>query len=251
MIHHYILFLQESGKEFSTCNVALSAFKCFYNQFLGNGTILFKVPSRRGPKKLPVIYSQEEILRIIQNARSPKYRLLFMTAYGSGLRLSELPNLKVSDINKERMTIFVRSAKGKKDRQTILPTSLLNEIEAYVQLFRPQEWLFYGARADQKLSKDSISRAFKEAKQKAEVTREGGIHTLRHCFATHLLEAGTDIKTVQHLLGHTDIGSTMVYLHVTNKLIGGVRSPLDAIKVAEKLDAPHHDKTEQKGGNDA
>jgi len=228
MIYQYILFLQRSGKDFSTCNVALSAFKCFYNQFLGNGTIVFKVPSRRGPKKLPAVYSQEEVNRIIQSVKSPKYRLIYMTAYGSGLRLSELLNLRVRDIDSDRMTIFVKSGKGNKDRHTLLPKTLLSELRSYYNLFRPESWLFYSTSKDKKLSQDSISRAFREAKRKASVTKEGGIHALRHCFATHLLEAGTDIKTVQYLLGHSDISSTMVYLHVTNKLVSSVVSPLDA-----------------------
>lgn len=230
MIWQYILYLQNEGqKSFSSCNIAISAFKCFYNQFLGDGTIIFKVPSRRGPKKLPVIYSQEEVHKIIQNAKSPKYRLMFMTAYGAGLRLGELINLRVCDIDSKRMTILVRSAKGNKDRRALLPNSLLSELKPYYRMFRPEKWLFFSARPDKKLCKDSVSRAFREAKQKAGVSREGGIHALRHCFATHMLEAGTDIKTVQHLLGHADISSTMVYLHVTNKLIGLARSPLDEI----------------------
>jgi site-specific recombinase XerD len=125
------------------------------------------------------------------------------------------------------MTIFVRGAKGNKDRRAILPQTLLRELRSYYQLFRPKSWLFYGVRENRKLCRDSLSKAFKEAKRKAGVTKEGGIHTLRHCFATHLLEAGTDIKTVQYLLGHADISSTMVYLHVTNKLLSSVVSPLD------------------------
>lgn len=249
MIYQYILFLQRSGKEFSTCNVALSAFKCFYNQFLGNGTILFNVPSRRGPKKLPVVYSQEEVNRIIQNARSPKYRLAFMTAYGSGLRLGELLDLKVSDIDSERMTIVVKSGKGNKDRRALLPRTLLSELRSYDQLFRPESWLFYATSKHQKLCRDSISKAFKEAKRKAGVTREGGIHALRHCFATHLLEAGTDIKTVQYLLGHSDISSTMVYLHVTHKLISSVVSPLDVIP-SDEINPFAKGRSEKKGGDD-
>jgi site-specific recombinase XerD len=250
MIYQYSLFLQkEEKKEFSTCNIALSAFKCFYNQFPGNGTIMFTVPSRRGPRKLPVIYSQEEVHRIIQSAGSPKYRLAFMTAYGSGLRLGELLNLKVSDIDSDRMTIVVKSGKGNRDRHALLPKSLLNELTPYYRLFRPESWLFYSTSKDRKLSQDSVSRAFKEAKRKAGVTREGGMHTLRHCFATHLLEAGTDIKTLQHLLGHAEISSTMVYLHVTNKLVLSVVSPLDATP-CDEVDPFAKRKAEKKEGDD-
>ncbi len=229
-IFQYILHLQNDKKlSFSSCNVALSAFKCFYNQFLNNGTIVLKVPSRRSPKKLPIVYSQQEVQNIIQCTTQPKYRVIFMTAYGTGLRLKELVNLKVKDIDSQRMTIFVRNSKGKKDRYTILPEKLLHELKQYYQIFRPKEFLFYSRGPEQQLSVDSISRMFRTAKLKAGLPKEGGIHTLRHCFATHLLENNTDIRTVQHLLGHSDISTTSIYLHVTNNLISKVKSPLDKI----------------------
>jgi site-specific recombinase XerD len=229
-IFQYVLHLQNDKKQtFSSCNVALSAFKCFYNQFLNNGTVVLKVPTRKCPKKVPIVYSQEEVQRLIQCTTQPKYRVIFMTAYGTGLRLKELVNLKIKDIDSQRMTLFVEKSKGKKDRYTLLPKSLLVELRQYYQLFHPQQWLFHGCKPGEQLSVDSISKAFRAAKKKAGLAKEGGIHTLRHCFATHLLEAGTDIRTVQHLLGHSDISTTMVYLHVTNKLISKVESPLDKI----------------------
>ncbi|MCP4136992.1 MAG: tyrosine-type recombinase/integrase [bacterium] len=207
--------------------MALSAFKCFYNQFLNNGTIVLKVPLRKCPKKLPIVYSQQEVERIIQCTRNPKHRMIFMTAYGTGMRLKELIDLKVKDIDSQRMSVFVRNSKGKKDRYTLLPKSLLLELKQYYQLFRPKELLFFSSKPERQYSRDAISRAFRAAKIKAGLAKEGGIHTLRHCFATHLLESNTDIRTVQHLLGHADISTTMVYLHVTNKLISKVVSPLD------------------------
>ncbi len=227
-IFQYVLHLQNDKKlSFSSCNVALSAFKCFYNQFLNNGTIVLKVPSRKSPKKLPIVYSQQEVQNIIQCTTQPKYRVMFMTAYGTGLRLKELVNLKVKDIDSQRMTIFVRNSKGKKDRYTILPEKLLHELKQYYQIFRPKEFLFYSRGPERQLSVDSVSRMFRAAKLKAGLPKEGGVHTLRHCFATHLLENNTDIRTVQHLLGHSDISTTSIYLHVTNNLISKVKSPLD------------------------
>lgn len=231
-IFSYILHLQNVKKQsFSTVNLALCAFKCFYNQFLNNGTMVLKVPPRKCPKKIPVVYSQAEVQKIILCTPKPKYRVLFMTAYGTGLRLSELVNLKIKDIDSQRMTIFVRNSKGKKDRYTILPKKLLYELRSYYQIFQPKEWLFHSAKPGQQLGRDSIQRTFRMAKKRAGLTKEGGIHTLRHCFATHLLEAGTDIRTVQHLLGHSDISTTMVYLHVTNNLISGVESPLERLLI--------------------
>lgn len=229
-IFDYILFLKNQKMlTFSSCNVALSAFKCFYNQFLNNGTIALKVPSRKGPKKLPIVYSRQEVQKIIECTTQAKYRIIFMTAYGTGMRLKELVNLKVKDVDSKRMTLFVRHSKGGKDRYTLLPKSLLTELISYHKMFQPKEWLFYSCKPDQQLSVDSISKVFRESKKKAGLAKEGGLHTLRHCFATHLLEDHTDIRTVQHLLGHSDLSTTAVYLHVTNNLISKVRSPLDRI----------------------
>lgn len=247
-IFQYILYLQNHKKQtFSTCNVALSAFKCFYNQFLNNDTLVLKVPMRKRPKKIPIVYSQEEVQKIIQCTTQPKYRMIFMTAYGTGMRLKELVNLKVKDIDSQRMTLFVRNSKGKKDRYTLLPQRLLEELRQYYHLFQPKEWLFYRCSPDQQLSVDSVSRGFRAAKKKAGLAKAGGIHTLRHCFATHLLEAGTDIRTVQHLLGHSDISTTMIYLHVTNKLISKVTSPLDTLSnaVTDPFALPADDKKGQ------
>ncbi len=229
-IFQYILYLQNEKKQsFSTCNQALCAFKCFYNQFLNNGTTVLDVPMRKRPRKLPIVYSQEEVQKIIRCTTKPKYRMIFMTAYGTGLRLTELANLKVKDIDSQRMNIFVGNSKGQKDRYTLLPPKLLDELKRYYQLFQPQKWLFHGCQPGRRLSTDSIARTFRDVRIKAGITKGGGIHTFRHSFATHLLEAGTDIRTVQHLLGHADISTTMVYLHVTNRLISKVESPLEQI----------------------
>ncbi len=247
-IFQYILYLQNQEKlSFSSCNVALSAFKCFYNQFLNNGKVVLKVPIRKCPKRLPIIYSQREVERIIQCTTHLRYRLILMTAYGTGLRLKELVNLKVKDIDSQRMTIFVRNSKGKKDRYTLLPQRLLVELKRYYLKFRPRDWLFFSYRPERQLSTDTISKAFRTAKQKAGVTKGGGIHTLRHCFATHLLENHTDIRTVQYLLGHSDLSTTMVYLHVTQKLVAKVESPLEkiAIETWDSLEKPTDNKWEE------
>lgn len=240
-IFNYVLYLQNQEKQsFSSVNLALCAFKCFYNQFLNNGKLVLKVPKRKCPKKLPVIYSQREVERIIQCTSHMRNRLILMTAYGTGLRLKELVNLKVRDIDSQRMTIVVRNSKGKKDRHTLLPQSLLTELKRYYRIFRPKEWLFFSYRPERQLSTDSVSKAFRVARQKAGITKGGGIHTLRHCFATHLLENKTDIRTVQYLLGHADLSTTMVYLHVTQKLVANVQSPLENIEFGtwESLEKP-------------
>ncbi len=229
-IIQYINYLaDEKSLSFSSCNVALSTFKCFYNQFLGNGTLTIRIPVRKAPKRLPVVMDREEVRRLIQATLHPQKRMFLMVAYGSGLRLGELMNLKVEDIDSSRKSIFVRSGKGRKDRYTLLPDSLLENLRSYYQMYRPQSWLFYSKRTDNPVRKDRIQKAYTESKRRAKITKQEGIHTLRHCFATHLLEDGVDIKTVQHLLGHADISSTTVYLHVSGRLISKVISPLDTI----------------------
>ncbi len=247
-VYQYVLYLQNcKGLTFSSCNVALCAFRCFYNQFLNGGTIVFKVPARRTPKTLPTVYTRQEVQSLIQCTDHPKYRLIFMTAYGTGLRLQELIHLKVADINSQEMAIMVRQGKGKKDRITLLPRQLLEELRSYYRLFQPKEWLFYSCRPNQPLGRDSVSRKFRDSKKKAGITKPGGIHTLRHCFATHLLESGVSIRTVQHLLGHADISTTTVYLHVSKTLISKVSSPLDQISIQgeEPFDTPADEQEEE------
>ncbi len=224
------------GKTFSTCNVDLSAFKCFFNQFLGNGIATITIPSRKRPKKLPIVLDREEVKQLIDAAQKPMERIILMTAYGTGLRLDELRHLKIDAIDSKRNVTHVRGGKGKKDRITLLPDLLLQDLRSYYRIFRPSSYLFY--RSDKKVmvSRDFIMHAYSKAKKKAGIRKPGGIHTLRHCFATHLLEDGVDIRTVQRLLGHSDISSTMVYLHVTNRIINQTVSPLDVL-------FKHEDKT--------
>ena len=220
---------EEKGLSFSSCNVALSAFKSFYNEFLGNGTLRLRIPGRKTPRRLPVVLDRGEVCRLLESIRHPQKRMFLMVAYGAGLRLSEIVNLKIDHIDGSRKSIFVRAGKGKKDRYTLLPNSLLKDLRSYYRMYRPQSWLFFSKRPDMPICKDRIQRAYTEAKRRAGIQKPGGIHTLRHCFATHLLEDGVDIKIVQQLLGHADINTTSVYLHVSGRMISKVRSPLDSL----------------------
>jgi len=180
-VFQYILHLQnEKEQSFSSCNQALCAFKCFYNQFLNNGTTILDVPMRKRPRKLPIVYSQEEVQKIIQCTTKPKYRMIFMAAYGTGLRLAELVNLEVKDIDSQRMNIFEGNSKGQKDRYALLPPKLLDELKRYYQLFQPQKWLFHGCKPGHRLSTDSIAKTFRATRIKAGITKGGGIHTFRH-----------------------------------------------------------------------
>ncbi len=229
-IIQYVNYLSKTeGKTFSTCNQAVSAFKCFYNQFLGENTLSLKLPPRRCPQKLPVVLSPEETKWVIDAAGTPLERIILMTAYATGMRSDELRRLELEHIDSQRKVIQVMNAKGKKDRLTLLSDTLLTELRHYYTLFKPTSYLFYRFSKEKAVSKDIIYLAYTRAKKKAGIRKPGGIHTLRHCFATHLLEGGADISTVQELLGHKDISTTKIYLHLSNRLIRRTVSPLDQL----------------------
>lgn len=235
----------EEGKTFSTCNVAISAFKCFYNQFLRDSSIRFNVPPRRGPKKLPAVLSREEVKRLIEAAHSPLESIILKTAYDTGMRSDELRHLKLEHIDSRRMVIQVICGKGKKDRLVPLSEVLLNNLRSYYSVYKPTSYLFYRFEKDKPVSKDIISLAYRRAKKRAGINKPGGIHTLRHSFATHLVEDGCDISTVQELLGHKDISTTKIYLHLSNRMIQKVKSLLDTLL---RSDSPDVDPF-QSGGN--
>ena len=156
------------------------------------------------------------------------YVMIFKTAYAGGLRLSEVRCLKVTDIDSRRMMIRVEQGKGNKDRYTVLSEKLLEELRAYWRMFRPKTWLFPGRR-NEPIGETSIQKAFVEAKRKAGIKKHGGIHMLRHSFGTHLLEAGVDVRTIQTLLGHNHIQTTMRYMQVSQKRLSRTPSPLDLL----------------------
>lgn len=179
---------------------------------------------------MPEILSFEEIERLFKCACDLKHRALLMTTYGAGLRVSEVVNLQLSDIDSKRMTIKVRQGKGNKDRYSILSNRLLIELRAYYREYKPRFWLFHGKYNDKQLHTGTAQKMYYTAKHRAGLTKEGGIHTLRHCFATHLLEAGVDLRTIQALMGHASLITTMNYLRVTSKKLAATKSPLDLIE---------------------
>jgi site-specific recombinase XerD len=158
-----------------------------------------------------------------------------MTAYGGGLRASELVQLKVADIHSDRMMIRVEQGKGRKDRYTVLSKRLLAELRSYWRIKRPDLWLFPGC-ANRQMTREMAYQIYVKATKKAGIKRTGGIHTLRHCFATHLLEAGEDLRTIQLLMGHSSIGTTVRYLQVTSKTLQGTKSPLDLLPSSKLKD---------------
>jgi len=229
-VQRYLLYLiQEKQLAWSSCNIALSGLKFFYRVTLKRSEAQFELPTPRQPQKLPQILAPEEVMRIIESAPNPKHRAILVTTYAAGLRLSEVCHLKVSNIDSARMTIHVELGKGAQDRYTPLSPRLLTELRRYWVLYRPKTWLFAARHPDLPVLPHTVQRVFKRAKARAGVTKECGIHGLRHAFATHLLEAGVDVPTIQHMMGHSHISSTLRYFHLARKHLGQVPSPLDIL----------------------
>ena len=230
-IQAYLLHLMDERRlSWSTCNVVVCGIRFFYLQTLGIDSMRLGIPPMRAQKKLPEILSFQEIQRLLKCATSLRNRVLLMTTYGAGLRVSEVVNLKLSDIDSCRMMIRVRQGKSNKDRYTMLSNRLLTELRAYYKEHKPPLWLFYGRQRDAQMSIGTAQKIYYSSKERAGITKEGGIHTLRHCFATHLLEAGVDLRTIQSLMGHASIMTTMGYLRVTSRKLSATKSPLDLIE---------------------
>jgi site-specific recombinase XerD len=176
--------------------------------------------------KLPKILSEEEVIAILKSVDNLKHKTMLSLIYAAGLRRSELINLEVNDIDSKRMVINIRGGKGKKDRITLLSEKILNLLRTYFQAYRPKVWLFEGV-AGEAYSVSSLQKIFAVALRKSGVRKDASLHTLRHSFATHLLENGTDIRYIQALLGHNSSKTTEIYTHVTTKGFEKIRSPLD------------------------
>ena len=230
-IRDYLLHLTvERGLSRSTCNVAVSAFRFFYVEVLGWELANLPIPPRKKQTKLPEILSHQELERLFACARPPRNRTLLMTTYAAGLRVSELTGLRVTDIDSKRMMIRVEQGKGAKDRYTILSARLLEELRSYWRLSQPHTWLFPAARdSNRRMDIGMAQKIYYVTKHRAGITRGHGIHTLRHCFATHLLEAGVDVRTIQSLMGHSSITTTMRYLQVRSEMLDAKSSLLDLL----------------------
>jgi site-specific recombinase XerD len=235
-VQAYLLHLiRERKLSWSSCNVAVHGLRFFYHKTLSRKKTTFHIPGPRKPSRLPEILSQEEVARIFTHTRLPRHRALLMTAYAAGLRVSELVHLRVCDIDSDRMTIRVEQGKGAQDRYTLLSPRLLEELRCYWALERPQPFLFPMRRVPKPMDPSTAQRIYQAAKQRAGITKHGSIHTLRHAFATHLLESGTDLHTIQRLLGHHHIRSTMRYLHLARRNITDRSSPLDLLDLPEPV----------------
>lgn len=230
-IRAYLLHLEKRGLSPSSRNVAISGMKFFYHQMLGwNDKQLF-IPPRKRSWQLPEVLGQKEVERLLLAAAKQRDRCLLMTAYATGLRVSELVRLKISAIDSERMMVRVEQGKGRKDRYTILSPRLLTELRSYWKEHRSPIYLFPNRKGGP-ISIDYAQRIYNLAKLKAGIQKGHGIHTLRHCFATHLLEAGVDLRTIQTLLGHNSMASTERYLQIRQQKITTTANPLDLLRLA-------------------
>lgn len=227
----YQIEIAASGRSDSCVRVATYALRGFLEHVLERADAkLAKLPRPRQPKRLPEVLSPEEVGAIIDAAPSPKYRAAFMLCYGAGLRTDEVVHLLPHHIDSERMLIRVEQGKGKKDRQVMLSLHLLEELRACWKRYRPEEFLIEGKHRGQPIDATSIQRAFREARERAGVQKRVTPRSLRHAFATHLIEQGTNLRKVQALLGHQSLNTTAVYVHLAKTWLNEVKSPLDSLK---------------------
>jgi site-specific recombinase XerD len=204
----------------------------FFRVTLRRPEALDYIPMAREPQRLPVVMTPEEVASLLEASPGPKWRAALSVAYGSGLRASEVVGLKVSDIDSQRMRIRVEQGKGHRDRDALLSPHLLSVLRNWWKLVRPPVWLFPNQHTPfSPVTARSLNRAFHVAVRRAGIKKAVSLHTLRHCFATHLLEQGVDVRVIQVLLGHKKLGTTAVYTHVAAKTLDGVDSPLDLLQL--------------------
>jgi integrase/recombinase XerD len=226
-LRRYQLHLASSGVAVPSQNATVTALRFFFTVTLGRSEITERMPFVREPRKLPVVLSAEEVARFLEAAPGLKYRAALSVAYGTGLRANEVISLKIGDIDSTRMVIRVEQGKGRKDRYVMLSEHLLELLRAYWKAARPQGWLFPGRDRVNPLTPRQLNRACHAAAQAAGIDKRVSLHTLRHSFATHLLEQKVDIRVIQVLLGHKKLDTTALYSQVATRTIREVRSPLE------------------------
>lgn len=239
-IQAYLLYcLRERQLSHSTCRQILNGLRFFYVKTAGWSSADFDLPAPKKKQVLPEVLSATQVQQLFLFTRNLKHRALLKTTYAAGLRVSEVVSLRVRDLDPERMTIRVEQGKGAKDRYTLLTPALLDELRGYYKIHRPVEWLFPSNQDPRHaLSIQTAQRVFTCAKRRARIAKRGGIHALRHTFATHQLEAGMPVHRLQRLLGHQSIGSTMRYIHLAqqpNYLIEGAADLLARLGAQEAL----------------
>lgn len=232
-VRRYLLHLLEKKTAQSTYKQAVAALRFLYKYTLSREWAKEKIVYSRRAFRVPVVLTKEEVAAILSKVKHPQYLMLLKTIYAAGLRLTEALELKISDIESKETRILIRSGKGMKERYAMLSPVLLEELRRYWKTCRPRGWLFPSARKPTKHVGESIlQRAFQEAREAAGIKKAATVHTLRHSFATHLLESGTDLRVIQELLGHRSMKSTLIYTHVSTKVFRQVKDPLQEISRA-------------------
>lgn len=230
-IREYLLYLiEQRDVSISYQNQSINAIKFYYEQVLGRPVQTYYIQRPKKERTLPNVLSEEEVLSIIKCAENLKHRAMLSLIYSSGLRLGEMINLKLHDIDSKRMLIIVKQGKGKKDRVTLLSVKILHLLREYFKKYKPRDYLFEGQFGEQ-YSSTSVQKVFRMAKQKAGIRKKATVHTLRHSFATHLLERGTDLRYIQSLLGHQSAKTTEIYTHITKRGLDKITSPLDNLEL--------------------
>ncbi len=222
--------VQERGISASSQNQAINALKFYYEKVKGGARKFYQLERPLKANKLPTVLSVEEVQTMIKGTANLKHKTMIMVCYSAGLRVSELLSLQPRDIDSHRMQISIKDAKGRKDRYTLLSEKLLPLLRDYYKEYRPQHYLFEGETGGQ-YSARSMQAVVKEALLRAKIEKTASVHTLRHSFATHLLENGTDLRYIQNLLGHSSSKTTEIYTHVTSKALSGIKSPLDSLDI--------------------
>ena len=230
-VHAFQVHLVATGISWPSLNQIVCALRFFYGVTLGQATIPERIAYAREPQKLPVVLSADEVVRFLEAIPGLKSRIALTTVYAAGLRVSEAVMLKIADIDSGRMVIRVEQGKGGKDRYVMLSPQLLRILRGYWRLARPKRWLFPGRAEDRPVEPTTLHAACRSARAAAGLAKEVTPHTLRHSFATHLLENGADIRIIQVLLGHANLQSTARYARVATKTISQTPSPLDRLRV--------------------
>lgn len=229
-VREYQLFLvQRKNLSWSPFNQTVCALRFFYHDVLHQNWMIEHIPYPRHQHKLPVVLSPAEVAALFRSTPNLKHRAILMTIYAAGLRVSELTHLRVADIDSQRQVICVHQGKGHKDRQVMLSPKLLELLRIYWKRYRPTVWLFPGARSERPISRETVFAICRRAGEAAHLAKPISPHTLRHCFATHLLEDATDLRRIQILLGHRNLKTTSRYLHVSNLAVRTTVSPLDRL----------------------
>lgn len=222
--------VDEKKVSWSYFNQAVCALRFLYRVTLDRPGMIEHLPFPRKERRLPTVLSTEEVVRFFDAISNLKHRALLLTVYAAGLRVSEVVSLRVADIDSKRMVIHVRQAKGNKDRLVMLSPVLLEALRRYCRLARPHDWLFPGQDPTRPLTTRTVQRVCRKASDAAGLSKRVTVHTLRHSFATHLLESGADLRVIQTLLGHSSLRTTSIYTHVSTQRLKEVRSPLDRLE---------------------